>query len=233
VTVASNSSPWLPPEAWEAVFLTAHLAGVVTVLLLLLAVPLAWALSRSRSRVATVLEALVGLPIVLPPTVLGFYLLALGSPSSAVGRFWFTLTGDTLVFSFSGLVLGSICYSLPYAVQPLIAAFRAVPRELLDAGSALGGGATRNFFRIVLPLSRRGVLVAAMLSFAHTVGEFGVVVMLGGSIPGETRVASIALYDAVQRLDYAVAHRLALLLLAFAFTVLLVLTWLGRRQPAN
>ena len=223
------SAPWLPAEAWQAVWLTARLAGVVTVLLLLVALPLAWLLAHLRNRWVSVLEALVGLPLVLPPTVIGFYLLALGAPDSAMGRFWFTVTGETLVFSFSGLVLGSVVYSLPYAVQPLTAAFRSVPRELLEAGASLGAGPFRNFRRILLPLSRRGLLIAAMLGFAHTVGEFGIVVMLGGSLPGKTRVASIALYDAVQKLDYTLAHRLALLLLSFAFVVLAALAAINHR----
>ncbi len=225
----SDPSPWLPPEAWQSVFLTLRLAGTVTVLLLFIAVPLAWWLSVSRRPWVPLVEALVGLPVVLPPTVLGFYLLAFFAPDTALGGFWVRITGDTLAFSFPGLVLGSMAYSLPYAVQPLTAAFRGVPGALLDAAESLGGGAWRNFCKVTLPLSRRGLLVAAMLSFAHTVGEFGVVVMLGGSIPGRTRVASIALYDEVQRLNYPAAHRLALVLLALSFVVLVPLAWLQRR----
>ncbi len=222
--------PWLSVEGWQAVWLTLRLATVVTVFLLLIAIPLAWGIASIRSRWIVLLEAVVALPVVLPPTVLGFYLLALFAPESAAGRFWFRLTGETLSFSFAGLVVGSIAYSLPFAVQPLVAAMRSVPRELLDAARALGGGGFAVFRRVLLPLSIRGVLVAAMLSFAHTVGEFGVVVMLGGSIPGRTRVASIALYDEVQKLDYPAAHRLAALLLALSFVLLVPLAWLQRKS---
>jgi molybdate transport system permease protein len=223
----------LPPEIWQSLGVTVRLAVVVTLLLLLVSTPLAWWLSATRWRGVVLVEALVSLPIVLPPTVLGFYLLALFAPEAPAGRFWFRATGETLAFSFSGLVLGSICYSLPYAVQPITSAFRSVPRELLDASATAGAGAWTTFRRILLPLSARGLGVAAMLSFAHTVGEFGVVVMLGGSIPGRTRVASIALYDEVQRLNYPAAHALALMLLAFAFTVLLALAWMQRRTDPD
>jgi molybdate transport system permease protein len=228
--MSASGTDWLPPEAWQAVWLTLRLAAVVTVILLGLAVPLAWGITAVRSRWILVAEAVVGLPVVLPPTVLGFYLLALFAPDALAGRFWFRVTGDTLAFSFAGLVLGSVLYSLPFAVQPLVAAMRSVPGEFLDAARALGGGRLTVFLRVTLPLSRRGLLVAAMLSFAHTVGEFGVVVMLGGSIPGRTRVASVALFDEVQRLDYPAAHRISALLLALSFALLLPLAWLQRRQ---
>lgn len=223
-------SQGLSPEIWQALGLTFQLAGLVTVLLLVLAVPLAIWLTVSRRRWVPVVEAVVGLPVVLPPTVLGFYLLSLFAPDMPLGRFWFQVTGDTLAFSFGGLVLGSVLYSLPYAVQPLAAAFRSIPPEYLEAARSVGARPWSVFWRVTLPLSRRGLLVAAMLSFAHTVGEFGVVVMLGGSIPGRTRVASIALYDEVQRLDYGTAHRLALVLLAFSFAILVPMAWLQRRS---
>lgn len=221
----------LPPEVWQSLLLTLRLAAVVTVLLLGVSVPIAWWLSGSRSRGVAVVEAVIGLPIVLPPTVLGFYLLALFAPDTLPGRMWFSTTGDTLAFSFSGLVLGSMLYSLPYAVQPLASAFRGVPQSYLDAATSLGSNAWTTFRRVVLPMSRRGLGVAAMLSFAHTVGEFGVVVMLGGSIPGKTRVASIALYDEVQKLNYPAAHALAAMLLVMSFAVLLAMTFLQRRGP--
>ncbi len=223
-------SEGLSPEIWQALGLTFRLAGLVTVLLLALAVPLAMWLTVSRRRWIPMVEAIVGLPVVLPPTVLGFYLLSLFAPDTPLGRFWFHVTGDTLAFSFEGLVLGSLIYSLPYAVQPLAAAFRSIPPEYLEAARSVGARPWSVFWRVTLPLSRRGLLVAAMLSFAHTVGEFGVVVMLGGSIPGRTRVASIALYDEVQRLDYGTAHRLALVLLAFSFAILVPMAWLQRRN---
>lgn len=230
MTPDPSNAAWLPPEIWHAMGLTFRLAFVVTVLLLLLAVPLAAWLAFSRRRFVPVVEAVVGLPVVLPPTVLGFYLLALFAPETALGRFWFRITGDTLAFSFAGLVLGSMAYSLPYAVQPLAAAFRSVPSDLIEAARAVGGRPWSIFWRVIVPLARRGLVVAAMLGFAHTVGEFGVVVMLGGSIPGRTRVASIALYDEVQRLEYATAHRLALVLLMASFAVLVPMAWLQRRR---
>jgi molybdate transport system permease protein len=228
-----DGQPWLSAETWQAVLLTLRLASVVTVLLLAIAIPLAWGIASIRSGWVVLVEAVVGLPVVLPPTVLGFYLLTLLAPETPAGRAWFHLTGDTLAFSFSGLVLGSILYSLPFAVQPLVAAMRSVPREFHDAARALGGGRLSVFLRVTLPLSRRGVLVAAMLSFAHTLGEFGVVVMLGGSIPGRTRVASVALFDEVQRLEYASAHRLSLLLLGLSVAMLLPLAWFQRRGEGN
>lgn len=222
----------LPPEIWQSLRLTLRLAGVVTVILLLVGMPVAWWLSSSRWRGVALVEAVIGLPIVLPPTVLGFYLLALFAPDTLFGRLWFQTAGDTLAFSFSGLVFGSVLYSLPYAVQPLTAAFRGVPQMYLDAATNLGSSRWTTFRRIILPLSRRGLGVAAMLSFAHTVGEFGVVVMLGGSVPGKTRVASIALYDEVQKLNYPAAHALALLLLLMSFVVLLGMALL-QRPPRN
>jgi molybdate transport system permease protein len=223
----------LPPELWQSVGLTLRLAAVVTVLLLVVSVPIAWWLSANHWRGLAVVETVVGLPIVLPPTVLGFYLLACFAPDTWLGRLWFRITGETLAFSFTGLVLGSVFYSLPYAVQPITSAFRSVRRVYLDASTSLGATGWTTFRRIVLPLSRRGLGVAAMLSFAHTVGEFGVVVMLGGSIPGRTRVASIALYDEVQTLNYATAHAYAFLLLAISFVLLLGMTLLQRRAPSE
>ncbi|MEI9960047.1 MAG: ABC transporter permease subunit [Limisphaerales bacterium] len=173
------------PDLWESLFLTLRLAILVTALLLVIAAPVAWWLSRSKRKVVGLVESLVALPIVLPPTVLGFYLLALFAPDTLPGRFWFSFTGGTLAFSFSGLVLGSVIYSLPYAVQPLVAAFRGLSGNVLDAATTLGANEWNLFRRIALPLSRRGLAVSAMLTFAHTMGEFGVVVMLGGSIPGK------------------------------------------------
>jgi molybdate transport system permease protein len=219
----------LPPEIWESLGLTLRLAALVTVLLLFVATPLAWWLSLSRRRFISVIEAIVSLPIVLPPTVLGFYLLTLLAPDTPLGRTWLRLTGDTISFSFSGLVVASVFYSLPYAVQPIMGAFRSVRQNYLDASTSLGAGAWTTFRRITLPLSKRGLIIAAILSFAHTVGEFGVVVMIGGSIPGKTRVASIALYDEVQKLNYPAAHALALVLLTLSFVFLLGMTLLQRR----
>ncbi|MCG3156555.1 MAG: Sulfate transport system permease protein CysW [bacterium] len=223
----------LPPELWEALLLTLRLAFVVTILLLLVGMPLAFGLSRSRRRALLAVETIVSLPIVLPPTVIGFYLLMLFSPQQPFGKFWLKLTGQTLTFTFEGLVIGSIIYSLPYAVQPILSAFKSVPPELLDAARTLGASGWQAFRHVMLPLSRRGLGVAAILGFAHTLGEFGVVVMLGGSIPGKTKVASIALYDEVQKLNYDAAHQYALILLVISFVMLLAMTVIQRKMDED
>jgi molybdate transport system permease protein len=210
------------PE-WQAVFLTLRLALVSTVILMLLGTPLAWWLSRRRGAVAALIEALVALPLILPPTVLGFYLLIALAPNALPGRLWQTLTGSQLAFSFSALVIGSVLYSMPFVVQPLQQAFSAVPRSLIDAAATLGASPADRFRSLVLPLCRRSLVVAAALGFAHTVGEFGVVLMIGGNIPGETQVLSIALYDHVEAMDYAGAHRLALGLVGFSLILLFLL----------
>ncbi|MEY2408671.1 MAG: molybdate transport system permease protein [Verrucomicrobiota bacterium] len=221
----------LTPELWQALWLTLWLAFDSTLILLAAGIPLALWLNGKRSRLAAVIEALVTMPIVLPPTVIGFYLLVIFAPQQPIGGFWLKITGDTLVFSFAGLVVGSVIYSLPFAVQPFQAAFKAVPRAYVDAARNLGATRWRIFWTIILPLARRGVGVGAMLSFAHTLGEFGVVLMLGGSIPGKTRVASIALYDEVQKLNYAQAHAYALVLLAISFALVFAMALLQRRGP--
>jgi molybdate transport system permease protein len=210
------------PE-WQAVFLTLRLALVSTVILMLLGTPLAWWLSRRRGAVAALIEALVALPLILPPTVLGFYLLIALAPNALPGQLWQTLTGSQLAFSFSALVIGSVLYSMPFVVQPLQQAFSAVPRSLIDAAATLGASPADRFRSLVLPLCRRSLVVAAALGFAHTVGEFGVVLMIGGNIPGETQVLSIALYDHVEAMDYAGAHRLALGLVGFSLILLFLL----------
>ncbi len=207
----------------QALWLTLRLAFVSCVLLMLLGTPLAWWLARRRGNLAAFVEALVALPLVLPPTVLGFYLLIALAPSSPPGQLWQTVTGSQLAFSFSALVIGSVLYSLPFVVQPLQQAFRAVPPSLLRAASTLGAPPRDQFFSVVLPLSRRSFVVAAALGFAHTIGEFGVVLMIGGNIPGETQVLSIALYDHVEAMDYASAHRLALGLVVFSVLLLFAL----------
>lgn len=214
---------------WPALWLTVQLAATTTLLLLMLATPLAWWLATSPSRWTTPVDALVAMPLVLPPTVMGFYLLLLFSPNTPLGSWWLTVTGEQLVFSFQGLVLASVLYSLPFAVQPLQTAFAGVGSGLLEAGATLGASPVDRFVNLVLPLSRRGYLTAAVLAFAHTVGEFGVVLMIGGNIPGETRVVSIAVYEAVETLDYASAHRLSLTLVVFAFAVLALVYGLNRR----
>jgi molybdate transport system permease protein len=223
----------IPADLWGALWLTVRLAGTTTLLLLCVALPLADWLNRSRSRMALVVEALATLPIVLPPTVIGFYLLLAFGSASPLGRAWMAATGHSLAFSFTGLVIGSMLYSFPYAVQPIQSALRDVDPALIEAAAALGARARRTFWKIMVPAARNGILTAAALAFAHTMGEFGVVLMLGGNIPGLTRVASIALYDETQKFDYAVAHRYALLLLALSFAILLVIALLRRRTTAR
>ena len=216
-----------------ALWLTFRLALVVTAILLVIATPLAWWLANTRARIKPAIEAVIALPIVLPPTVLGFYLLIAFNPSSPLGAFWLTLTGDTLTFSFTGLVLASVIYSLPFAVQPLQAAFESVARPLMEAAASLRASPWDAFRTVAVPLSSRGFLTAAILSFAHTLGEFGVVLMVGGNIPGETRVVSIAIYENVETLNYAEAHALSLILLAVSFCVLLTVYVFNRRFPVH
>ena len=219
-----------PPELWEAIGLTLQLAAVSSLVLVVVGVPLAQWLNTSRFRGVVLVETLVSLPIVLPPTVLGFYLLMLMSPQQPAGAAWVSVFGQPLPFSFTGLVIGSVAYSLPFAVQPIQAAFRSVKPEMVQSALALGLTARQSFWSIVLPLSRHGILTGVSLSFAHTMGEFGVVLMLGGNIPGHTRVASIALYDEAQKLNYATAHAYALVLLAISFAILVGITYLQRKQ---
>ena len=220
----------LPAPLWQALGLTLRLAAITTLVLGLVGLPLAHWLNTTRWRLAPAVETLVALPIVLPPTVIGFYFLVAFAPQHAPGRWWVAATGQPLAFSFTGLVLASVVYSLPFAVQPFQAALRSVPRELLDAGSALGAPPARVFLRLQVPLAWRGIAAGLTLGFAHTLGEFGVVLMIGGSIPGVTRVASIALYDEVQALAYPQAHAFAALLLGLSFVLLLGVTLLQRRE---
>jgi molybdate transport system permease protein len=205
---------------WQAFLLTLRLATVTTAILLAVAVPLSAWLVLGRSRWLAWVEALATLPLVLPPTVLGFFLLVLLGPRTALGRSIATLLGHPLAFSFEGLVVGSVIYSLPFAVQPLVAGFAAVPGSLVDAARLLGAGPARLVATLLLPLARRSLLAAAVLAFLHTVGEFGVVLMLGGDIPGSTRTLSILLYNQVENFDYAAAERTSALLLAFSVLAL-------------
>ncbi|HWM29699.1 MAG TPA: molybdate ABC transporter permease subunit [Woeseiaceae bacterium] len=214
-------------------WLSLHLAAVTTLILLLLGTPLAWWLARTRSRFKPAVEAITALPLVLPPTVLGFYLLIMLSPASAVGGFWLQLTGDALTFSFAGLVVASVIYSLPFMVQPLETAFTAVGRGQIEAAASLRASPFDAFMNVAVPLSARGFLTAVVLTFAHTIGEFGVVLMVGGNIPGETRVISIAIYEHVETLRYAEAHVLAAGLLIFSFCVLLAVYTVNRRPPLH
>ncbi|HEC15851.1 MAG TPA: molybdate ABC transporter permease subunit [Sedimenticola sp.] len=214
-------------EDISALWVTLRLALVSTSILLLLGMPLAWWLVRTGSRLRTVVESLVALPLVLPPTVLGFYLLIALGPDGIIGG----LTDHGLAFSFTGLVIGSVLYSLPFVVQPLQNAFSAVSPLILEAAGTLRASALDRFFSIVLPLSRPGLITAATLGFAHTVGEFGVVLMIGGNIPGKTQVLSIAIYDHVEALEYGRAHWLSGGLLLFSFLILfLVYRQNGRRE---
>ena len=213
----------------QAFLLTLKLAILVAVLLVILGLPLAYWLTFSRWRWKFLAEAVVALPIVLPPTVLGFYLLlALGS-RSPLGRWWQGLTGHTLAFTFEGLVIGSVLYSLPFAVQPFAASFAAVDRKLMAASASLGVSKFGTFIRVILPLSKPGLVTGAALSFAHTMGEFGVVLMVGGNIPGVTRTVSIDIYDQVQASNYAAANQTALVLLVISFAVLSIVYALNRR----
>jgi molybdate transport system permease protein len=207
----------------EALWLTLRLAAVTTAILLVLAIPLAFWIVSTRSRLRPVVEALTTLPILLPPTVLGFYLLVLLGQRTAFGRALAHLLGHPLAFSFSGLVVGSVIYSLPFAVQPLTAGFHSVDPSLIEQACLLGAGRFRILREILLPLSARSVLAAAALCFTHTVGEFGVVLMVGGDIPGATRTLSIAIYDQVQDFSYAQANHTSLVLLAFSLAALILL----------
>jgi molybdate transport system permease protein len=213
-----------------AVRLTAELAGLTTVLLLLLGTPLAWWLARTRSAIKPLAASLVAMPLVLPPSVLGFYLLLLLGPQGPVGQALEALGLGRLPFTFAGLVVASVIYSLPFVVQPLQQAFEAVPERVLEAAATLRASPLDRFFTVAVPLARPGFLTAAVLGFAHTVGEFGVVLMIGGNIPGATRVLSVAVYEHVEAVEYADAHRLAAGMVVFALVVLLVLHGLNRRR---
>ncbi len=215
------------------VWISLKLASVTVVVLMLLGTPLAWWLAFTRSRSRAVIEALVALPLVLPPTVLGFYLLILLGPAGLIGSFWVEVTGTTLTFSFSGLVIASVIYSFPFAVQPLQTAFEGIGRAPLEAAATLGATPLDTFLRVASPLAMRGYLSAIVLGFAHTLGEFGVVLMVGGNIPGVTKVISIAIYEQVETLSYAEAHYLSAGLLSFSFVVLLGVYVINRRIPIN
>jgi molybdate transport system permease protein len=214
---------------WQTFWLTLELAVSVTAVLLLLGLPVAYWIAFSVRRWKFLVEAVVALPIVLPPTVLGFYVLVALGPRSPLGRWWIALTGHTLAFTFSGLVIGSVLYSLPFAVQPFAASFSTVDRKLIAASATLGASRLRTFFRVIAPLSVPGLITGTALSFAHTMGEFGVVLMVGGNIPGITRTVSIDIYDRVQASDYAGANQTALLLLLLCFALLTLVYSLNRR----
>ena len=216
------------PAEWTAVRLTAQLAAATTLLLLVIGTPIAWWLARTRSRAKPFWSALVAMPLVLPPSVLGFYLLLLMGPHGAVGRLTEALGLGRLPFTFAGLLVASVIYSLPFVVQPLQQAFEAVAESALEAAATLRASPRDRFFSVALPLARPGLLTASVLGFAHTVGEFGVVLMIGGNIPGSTRVLSVAIYDHVEALEFEQAHRLAAGMVAFALVVLVTLYVVNR-----
>jgi molybdate transport system permease protein len=217
---------------WAAIALSVRLATLVSVALLVVGIPIAYWLTFSSWRGKFLVEAVVALPLVLPPTVLGFYLLVAMGARSPIGRAWEAWTGHALAFTFEALVIASIIYSLPFAVQPMASAFGQVDRSLLEASALLGAGRLRTFWRVIVPLARDGILTAVILSFAHTMGEFGVVLMVGGNLPGTTRTVSIAIYDEVQSLDMASAHQTALALLVFSFLTLSAVYAVSRKPWA-
>ena len=225
----------MTPADWSAIRLTAALAAVSTLTLLVVGTPLAWWLARTRSRLKPVWAALVAMPLVLPPTVLGFYLLLLMGPQGPVGQLTQALGLGRLPFTFAGLVVGSVIYSLPFVVQPLQQAFEAIPERQLEAAATLRASPWDRFFSVAVPLARPGFVTASVLGFAHTVGEFGVVLMIGGNIPDKTRVLSVAIYDHVEATEFADAHRLAAGMVIFALVVLVLLYVVNRppREPES
>ncbi len=223
----------VPEMDWGPLWLTMQLAWVTVAVLLLVGTPLAWWLAFTRSRFRTLVEAIVALPIVLPPTVLGFYLLVALGPHGWIGGPWKDLTGSALSFTFTGLVIASTFYSLPFVVQPLHGAFEAVGKKPLEAAWSLGASKLDAFFTVASPMAVRGYLSAVVLGFAHTLGEFGVVLMVGGNIPGVTKVLSIAIYDHVEVLEYTQAHFLSAVLLIFSFLILTIVYTVNRRLPIH
>ena len=216
------------------IILTLQLATVTLFILLLIGMPLAWWLANTKSRLGRVVETLTALPLVLPPSVLGFYLLVFLGKGSVISEAWTSMTGEPLVFTFSGLIVASCIYSIPFVVQPLQAGFETIDKRTIEASLSLGASNLRTFALVILPNMRRSLIVASVLGFAHTVGEFGVVLMVGGNIPGETQVISIAIYEHVESIEYEAAHLLSMLLLVFSFVVLLAVygTHGGKREAA-
>ena len=222
-------TPTVTPEAMQAIFLTLKLASLTTLLLLLIATPLAWWLSQTQSRWRAPVSAVVTLPLVLPPTVLGFYILIVLGPQGWVGQLTQSLGLGVLSFSFTGLLIGSIIFSLPFAVQPIQYAFEAMGKRPMEVAATLRASPLNAFFTVALPLAKPGLLTATVLSFAHTVGEFGVVLMIGGNIPGKTQVVSTQIYGHVEAMEYTQAHWLAAGMVVFSFAVLIALARLKRR----
>lgn len=219
----------LGPAEWQAIEVTIRLCLYTTIILLILATPLAWWLAQKRSTGRVVVQAIVALPLVLPPTVLGFYLLIVLGPRGLVGQTLEDLGLHHLAFTFEGILIASVIYSMPFAVQPLTEAFSHLGRRPVEVASSLGAGLIDRFFTVILPMTRGGFVVAATLTFAHTLGEFGVILMLGGSIPGETKVLSVLIYDHAEAMNYPAAHGLSLMLLVFAFVTLFVVYSINRR----
>lgn len=220
-------------DFWQTLYITFQLAAITTLILLIIGIPLAYFLSRSRSRIKPFIESLISMPLVLPPTVLGFYLLLAFSPQSALGSTLEEYFDIRLVFTFAGLVIGSVIYSLPFMVHPIQSGLENLPANLTEAAYTLGKSKTTTLFRVLLPNIKPSLLTGVVLSFAHTVGEFGVVLMIGGNIPGQTRVASIAIYDEVEGLNYAMANKYALVLFIFTFLILLVVYGWNRQTAKS
>lgn len=215
-----------------ALLLTIKLAAVSTVILLVIGLPLAWWLARTNRRIKSVIEVIIALPLILPPTVIGFYLLLAFAPDKILAQTWLRVFDSSLAFSFSGLVIGSVIYSLPFVVQPMQSSYERIPELALKTAASLGAGFWDRCFSVLLPMTRRATLAAATLAFAHTMGEFGIVLMIGGNIPAETQVVSIALFDHVESMAYEQAHSLALTLLVFSFSSLLLINLLsGKNKP--
>lgn len=221
---------WLSPSDWQAIILTCKLASVVTCLLLIIGTPIAWWLAKTRSSWKAPISAIVALPLVLPPTVLGFYLLVAMGPNGVLGEITQALNLGTMAFTFWGLVFASVLYSLPFAVQPIQNAIESVGDQPIEAALTLGASPIDAFFSVVLPLAKPGFITASVLCFAHTVGEFGVILMIGGNIPGETRVVSVQIYEHVESLEYASAHALSAVMIGFSFIVLLLLYFFKPKQ---
>ncbi len=218
---------------WQAIALTLYLAAMTTGILLIIATPLAWWLAHWRHPAKPIVHAIIALPLVLPPTVLGFYLLVAFSPQYALGEWWVSVSGNTLAFSFTGILIGSVFYSLPFAVQPLVNAFEQLNPQFIDVAKSMQLTSMQRWRKVILPLTKPAFILAAGLSFAHTVGEFGVVLMIGGNIPGETRVVSIALFEHVESMNYQQAHQLAFILLLFSMIFLALLYRLQKRRVGS
>ena len=222
----------LTPEDWQAIFLTLRLATLVTIILLVIATPVAWWLTTTRSKLKPIVGALVALPLVLPPTVIGFYLLIAMGPNGPVGELTQSLGLGTLPFTFAGLVIASVIYSFPFVVQPIQNSFEALGKRPLEVAATLRASRLDTFFTVVLPLAKPGFMTATILGFAHTVGEFGVILMIGGNIPGETQVISVLIYEHVESLQYAQAHSLSAAMIIFSFVVLLLLYGFNQKQKS-